>query len=92
MSPSGWLHTVGRWEVAELRGSLETFARGAVVTTSCFSRAAIDEATGVVRQPVVLIDGYQFALTVRSQKLISAGFAFGCLADPAFDVVVLRTG
>ena len=27
-----WLHTVGRKEVAELRGSLQPFARGAVVT------------------------------------------------------------
>jgi HJR/Mrr/RecB family endonuclease len=38
-----WLHSVGRKEVAELRGSLQPFARGAVVTTSHFSKAAIDE-------------------------------------------------
>ena len=31
-----WLHTVGRREVAELWGSLEPFAQGAVVTTSFF--------------------------------------------------------
>jgi HJR/Mrr/RecB family endonuclease len=35
-----WLHSVGRKEIAELRGSLQPFARGAVVTTSHFSRAA----------------------------------------------------
>jgi restriction endonuclease Mrr len=40
-----WLHSVGRKEVAELRGSLQPFAKGAVVTTSHFSRAAINEAT-----------------------------------------------
>ncbi len=39
-----WLHSVGRKEVAELRGSLQPFARGAVVTTSHFSKAAINEA------------------------------------------------
>src|ERR1019366_10824613 len=35
-----WLHSVGRKEVAELRGSLQPFARGAVLTTSHFSKAA----------------------------------------------------
>jgi hypothetical protein len=40
-----WLHSVGRKEVAELRGSLQPFARGAVVTTSHFSKAAINEAS-----------------------------------------------
>jgi restriction endonuclease Mrr len=67
-----WLHTVGRREVAELRGSLEPFAQGAVVTTSCFSRAAHAEAKANGRQPIVLVDGYQFALTAKSYGLISA--------------------
>lgn len=67
-----WLHTVGRREVAELRGSLEPFAQGAVVTTSFFSRAAITEAEAGGRQPIVLVDGYHFALTVKSHGLIAA--------------------
>jgi hypothetical protein len=67
-----WLHTVGRKEVAELRGSLEPFAQGAVVTTSFFSRAALLEASAGGRQPIVLIDGYHFALTVKSHGLIGA--------------------
>ena len=67
-----WLHTVGRREVAELRGSLEPFAQGAVVTTSFFSRAALAEAKASGRQPIVLVDGYHFALTVKSHGLISA--------------------
>lgn len=65
-----WLHTVGRREVAELRGSLEPFAHGAVVTTSYFSRAAISEAQAAGRAPVVLIDGYNFASTVKNHRLI----------------------
>jgi HJR/Mrr/RecB family endonuclease len=40
-----WLHSVGRKEVAELRGSLQPFVRGAVVTTGHFSKAAINEAS-----------------------------------------------
>jgi hypothetical protein len=49
-----WLHSVGRKEVAELRGSLQPFARGAVVTTSHFSKAAINEAArqGRIRLPL----------------------------------------
>lgn len=65
-----WLHTVGRREIAELRGSLEPFAQGAVVTTSFFSRAALTEAKAPGRQPIVLIDGYHFALTVASHGIV----------------------
>lgn len=56
-----WLHTVGRKEVAELRGSLDPFARGAVVTTSHFSRAATAEAIAPGKNPIVLVDGYRLA-------------------------------
>ncbi|MBL9178651.1 MAG: restriction endonuclease [Verrucomicrobiaceae bacterium] len=66
-----WLHTVGRREVAELRGSLAPFAQGAVVTTSYFSRAAVTEAKAIGRQPIVLIDGFQFATTAFEKKLIA---------------------
>lgn len=60
-----WLHTVGRKEVAELRGSLEPFARGAVVTTSHYSKAAITEAASAGKAPIVLVDGYSLARIVR---------------------------
>ena len=59
-----WLHSVGRKEVAELRGSLQPFARGAVVTTSHFSKAAISEATEPGKNPIVLLDGMRFAEVV----------------------------
>jgi restriction endonuclease Mrr len=61
-----WLHTVGRKEVAELRGSLQPHARGAVVTTSQFSRAAMIEASETGKQPIVLVDGFRFARVVSS--------------------------
>jgi hypothetical protein len=54
-----WLHTVGRREVAELRGSLQPYARGAVVTTSHFSKAAELEASETGKLPIVLVDGYE---------------------------------
>lgn len=58
-----WLHTVGRKEVAELRGSLQPFARGSVVTTSHFSKAAIQEACESGKNPIVLVDGRRLAAT-----------------------------
>jgi restriction endonuclease Mrr len=56
-----WLHTVGRKEVAELRGSLLPHARGALVTTSYFSKAALLEAAESGKLPIVLVDGNEVA-------------------------------
>ncbi len=61
-----WLHTVGRKEVAELRGSLQPHARGAVVTTSQFSKAALGEASDAGKYPIVLVDGFEFVRVVSS--------------------------
>ncbi len=60
-----WMHTVGRKEVAELRGSLAQYARGAIVTTSQFSKAALLEATEEGKMPIVTLDGYDFANIVK---------------------------
>ena len=64
-----WLHTVGRREVAELRGSLQPYARGALVTTSHFSRAAITEASDSGKSPITLVDGYAFASLLDRLKI-----------------------
>jgi HJR/Mrr/RecB family endonuclease len=64
-----WLHTVGRREVAELRGSLAPYARGAIVTTSHFSRAAILEASETGKAPIVLVDGYETAKLVLASAV-----------------------
>jgi restriction system protein len=64
-----WLHTVGRREVAELRGSLEPLARGAIVTTSYFSRAALGESLASGKSPIVLVDGNEFAGIVGRLKV-----------------------
>ncbi len=65
-----WLHTVGRREVAELRGSLQPHAAGCIVTTSHFSRAAIAEAEESGKVPITLIDGYQLAGIVNHSKML----------------------
>ncbi len=59
-----WHHTVGRKDVAELRGSLTQHARGALVTTSQYSKAAITEANSNGKLPLVLVDGYSLAKVV----------------------------
>ena len=61
-----WLHTVGRKEVAELRGSLQPHAAGCIVTTSHYSRAALAEAAAQGKVPINLIDGYELAGLVNS--------------------------
>jgi hypothetical protein len=62
-----WLHSVGRKEVAELRGSLQPFAKGAVITTSHFSRAAINEASEAGKNPITLIDGFRLSQVVLDE-------------------------
>ena len=64
-----WLHTVGRKEVAELRGSLGRYARGALVTTSQFSKSALDEANDRDKLPITMIDGYDFARIIKHFKV-----------------------
>jgi HJR/Mrr/RecB family endonuclease len=65
-----WLHSVGRKEVAELRGSLEPFAKGAVVTTSHFSKAAINEAGGQGKHPITLVDGFRLSKLVLDERFV----------------------
>jgi hypothetical protein len=62
-----WLHSVGRKEVAELRGSLQPFARGAVLTTGHFSKAAINEASEAGKTPIALIDGFRLSQVVLDE-------------------------
>jgi HJR/Mrr/RecB family endonuclease len=63
-----WLHSVGRKEVAELRGSLQPFARGAVITTSYFSKAAINEAREDGKSPIALVDGFRLSRVVLEEN------------------------
>lgn len=56
-----WLHTVGRKEVAELRGSLQQHAAGCIVTTSQFSRAALIESNEPGKVPITVINGLELA-------------------------------
>lgn len=61
-----WLHTVGRKEVAELRGSMQPHAAGCIVTTSHFSRAALIEAQEPGKVPIQAINGLELATWVHA--------------------------
>jgi len=61
-----WLHTVGRKEVAELRGSIDPYGLGCLITTSHFSRAAVAEACDAGKTPITLINGREFAALLTS--------------------------
>jgi restriction endonuclease len=65
-----WLHSVGRKEVAELRGSLQPFAKGAVLTTSHFSKAAINEAGEEGKHPITLVDGFRLSKLVLDERFV----------------------
>jgi restriction endonuclease Mrr len=69
-----WLHTVGRKEVAELRGSLQPYAAGCIVTTSHFSRAAVAESTESGKMPITIVDGYELARIIRNIELDITNF------------------
>lgn len=64
-----WLHTVGRKEIAELRGSLQPYAAGCIVTTSHFSKAAVLEATEIGKNPISIIDGFELAGVIKDFNL-----------------------
>lgn len=66
-----WLHSVGRKEVAELRGSLQPFAKGVVITTGHFSKAAINEANEGGKNPITLLDGFRLSKVVIDEKFTS---------------------
>ncbi len=61
-----WLHTVGRREVAELRGSILPHSVGCIVTTSHFSKAAIAESSAAGKVPIALVNGLELAGLVKN--------------------------
>lgn len=50
-----WTHSVGRPEVANLRGSMAINNQGVIITTSHFTKSAITEATSEQKTPINLI-------------------------------------
>ncbi len=64
-----WIHTVGRREVAELRGSILPHSVGCIVTTSHFSKAAIAESSAPGKVPIALVGGHELANLIKNTGL-----------------------
>ncbi len=56
-----WRHAVGSSEINNFRGAMNTTAKGVFVTTSHYTRAAIEDARNPVKSCITLIDGRRFA-------------------------------
>jgi hypothetical protein len=56
-----WRHSVGSVEINNFRGALHTTAKGVFVTTSHFTKAAIQESEHSVKPCISLIDGFKFS-------------------------------
>ncbi len=64
-----WIHSVGRREIAELRGSILPHSIGCIITTSHFTRAAIAESSSHGKVPIALIGGNALAALVRDHQI-----------------------
>lgn len=61
-----WRHSVGSVEVNNFRGALHSTAKGVFVTTSHFTKAAIQEAEHSVKPCISLIDGFKFSKLIKN--------------------------
>src|SRR5271157_4629996 len=66
-----WRHTVSNIEINGFRGALASTAKGIFVSTGYFSRAAVQEAAGVAKPSISLIDGRRLAALCIRRDLLS---------------------
>lgn len=64
-----WRHSVGSVEINNFRGALHTTAKGIFVTTSHFTKAAIQEAEHSVKPCISLIDGFRFSKLIKESSI-----------------------
>lgn len=65
-----WRHTVGSVEINNFRGAMNTTAKGVFITTSHYTKAALDDARNPMKPCISLIDGRRFC-----DLLIKSGIA-----------------
>jgi HJR/Mrr/RecB family endonuclease len=64
-----WRHSVGSTEINSFRGALSGTAKGVFVTTSHFTKAAIEEGRHLNKPAITLIDGLRLARMVQGVSL-----------------------
>ena len=63
-----WRHSVGSVEINNFRGATHTTAKGVFITTSHYTKAALEDARNPMKPSIALLDGRRF-----STLLISSG-------------------
>jgi HJR/Mrr/RecB family endonuclease len=64
-----WRHSVGSVEINNFRGALHSTAKGIFVTTSHFTKAAIEEAEHSVKPSISLINGFEFSSLIKKSGI-----------------------
>lgn len=64
-----WRHSVGSVEINGFRGAISSMAKGVFVTTSHFTKAAIQEAKHPSKPSIALIDGFMLASMIKDVHL-----------------------
>jgi DNA-cytosine methyltransferase len=70
-----WRHAVGSVEINSFRGALHSAAKGVFVTTSHYTKAALQEGVNPAKPTIALIDGFRLASMVRSAGVNIAAYA-----------------
>ena len=69
-----WRHAVGSVEINSFRGALHSAAKGVFVTTSHYTKAAIQEGVNPAKPAISLVDGLRLASMVRSAGMQVAAY------------------
>lgn len=64
-----WRHSVGSVEINNFRGAISSMAKGVFVTTSFFTKAAIQEAKHPSKPSIALIDGFSLSSLINDVQL-----------------------
>lgn len=64
-----WRHSVGSVEINNFRGAISSAAKGVFVTTSFFTKAAIQEAQNSSKPSIALIDGLRLASVINDIQI-----------------------
>ena len=64
-----WRHAVGSVEINGFRGALNVSAKGVFITTSHFTKAALEEARHEMKPCITLVDGQRLAAMVKQVGL-----------------------
>lgn len=72
-----WRHAVGSIEVNNFRGAMSSSAKGVFITTSSYTRAAIENAYSRTKSCITLIDGLRFSSIVIQCKVDISKFKEG---------------